>query len=151
MRRHDKQMANKLDIETAIREASVCYLGLCDGEVPYVVPLSFGYEPGRIFFHSAGQGRKLDVIRRNPRVSFAFAVDVAPVPGDVSCAWTMRYRSVVGEGHAVIVTEAKEKTHALDLIMAQYGGGAGGYDPRRLSAITVVRVDIETMTGKHSG
>ena len=151
LRRHDKQIEAMPDIEAVIREATVCYLGLCDGEAPYVVPLSFGYESGRIFFHSAGQGRKLDVIRRNPRVGFAFAVDVAPVAGDDPCAWTMRYRSVAGQGHAVIVTDAVEKAHALDLIMAQYGGAAGGYDPQRLSAITVIRVDVDTLTGKRSG
>ena len=139
------------DIEAVIREATVCYLGLCDGAAPYVVPLSFGYESGRIFFHSAGQGRKLDVIRRNPRVGFAFAVDVAPVAGDDPCTWTMRYRSVAGQGQAVLVTDAVEKAHALDLIMAQHGGAAGGYDPQRLSAITVIRVDVDTLTGKRSG
>lgn len=151
MRRKDKQMVAMPDIEAVIRAAPVCYLGLCDGAGPYVVPLSFGYESGRIYFHSAGQGRKLDLIRRNPRVGFAFAVDVAPVAGNDPCAWTMRYRSAAGQGLAVIVVDATEKAHALDLITARYGAAAGGYDPRRLAATTVIRVDIVTLTGKRSG
>lgn len=151
MRRHDKQMADMPDMEAVIRQATVCYLGLCDGAAPYVVPLSFGYESGRIFFHSAGQGRKLEVIRRNPRVGFAFAVDAAPVAGDGPCAWTMRYRSVLGQGRAAMVADAAEKARALDLIMAHYGGAPGGYEPGRVAAIAVIRVDIEAMTGKRSG
>ncbi|HDI60328.1 MAG TPA: pyridoxamine 5'-phosphate oxidase family protein [Desulfobacteraceae bacterium] len=151
MRRKDKQMDEMGQIEAVIRAASVCYLGLCDGAAPYVVPLSFGYEPGRIYFHSGGRGRKLDVIRRNPRVAFALAVDVEPVAGDDPCAWTMCYRSVAGHGRAVIVADAAEKTHAFDLIMAQYGAVPGDYDPQRLAATTVIRVDVDAMTGKRSG
>jgi len=62
----------------------------------------------------------------------------------------MRYRSVAGRGKAVIVDDAQEKSAALDLIMAHYEGPTGGYDPRRLAAICVIRVDIGSMTGKRS-
>jgi uncharacterized protein len=151
MRRKDKQINEMEQIEAVIREAAVCYLGLWDGTTPYVVPLSFGYEPGRIYFHSADQGRKLDLIRRNPRVGFALAAGVAPATGDSPCTWTMRYRSVAGQGHAVIVSDAVEKARAFDLIMAQYGAAAEGYDPQRLAATTVIRVDVDAMTGKRSG
>jgi hypothetical protein len=49
------------------------------------------------------------------------------------------------------VVDATEKAHALDLITARYGAAAGGYDPRRLAATTVIRVDIATLTGKRYG
>jgi nitroimidazol reductase NimA-like FMN-containing flavoprotein (pyridoxamine 5'-phosphate oxidase superfamily) len=113
--------------------------------------MNFAYADKKLYFHSAREGRKLDLIRHNPRVGFALAIETAvAVTGDGPCGWTMRYRSVVGRGRAVIVEDGLEKIGALDLIMAHYGGPTDGYDPRRVAAIAVIRVDIETMAGKRS-
>jgi nitroimidazol reductase NimA-like FMN-containing flavoprotein (pyridoxamine 5'-phosphate oxidase superfamily) len=151
VRRKEKQIQDQADVEKVIRAATVCFLALCDGLEPYVIPLSFGYADGRLYFHSAGEGRKIELIRRHPLVGFALAVDVAVAAGDRACDWTMRYRSVVGRGRAVILDDAPEKIRGLDLIMAHYGGAGGDYDARRLAATRVIRLDIQAMTGKRSG
>ncbi len=151
MRRKDKQISDLSEIEGIIRKATVCFLALCDDAEPYVVPLNFGYADGRLYFHSARQGRKLDVIRRNDRVAFALASETAVVGADSPCGWTARYRSVAGRGRAAVVEDPLEIEAALDLIMAHYGGSRGGYDPPHLARICVIRVDIEEMTGKRSG
>lgn len=41
-----------------------------DDDYPYAVPLSFAYEDGRLYFHVAKSGHKLDALRRNPKASF---------------------------------------------------------------------------------
>ena len=74
------------------------------------------------------------------------------VRGDSACDWGARYRSVIGAGRARFLEDRKEKEEALDIIMRKYSGaGEYAYSPAKVDAITVIRVDIETMCGKKSG
>lgn len=75
MRRKDREIVDRESMESVIRRASVCHLGMCEGESPYIVPLCFGYYDGVLYFHSAREGRKLDALRRNGRVCFEISVD----------------------------------------------------------------------------
>ncbi|MGD2173935.1 MAG: pyridoxamine 5'-phosphate oxidase family protein [Candidatus Brocadiaceae bacterium] len=138
-------------IEKVIRSAPVCRLGLADGTQPYVVPLCFGYEEETLYFHSAPRGRKLDIIRRNNSVCLQFDADVELVRRSEACKWGVRYRSVIAFGKAVVVEDTDEKIHALDLIMHHYSGREWEFSPEVVRRTTVVRVDIEHMTGKSAG
>ncbi len=57
-------------MEQILREEEVGYLGVADEGQPYVVPLNYAYAAGKILFHCAFTGQKLDAIRRNPQVCF---------------------------------------------------------------------------------
>jgi len=151
VRRKEKQIDDPAEIQRVLQAATVCFLALYDDDAPYVVPLSFAYTDGRLYFHSAREGRKITLIRSHPRVGFAVGIETGLVPGAGACDWGMHYRSVIGRGRAVIVEDDPEKVRALDLIMAHYGGPAGGYDPRRVAATCVIRLEIEAMSGKRSG
>ena len=151
MRRKDKEIADPEQIEEVIRQATVCFLALCDGIQPYVVPLSFGHARGRLYFHAAAEGRKIDLIRRHPRVGFALEAGHAVIRSERPCDWSLRYRSVIGEGHAVILDDPVEKRFALERILTHYGGMAHGIDDGSLGGTCVIRVDIAQMTGKRSG
>ncbi len=59
MRRKEKEIADKSEIESIIRKSLVCRLGIVDAGLPYIVPLCFGYDNGALFFHSAKEGRKI--------------------------------------------------------------------------------------------
>ena len=63
-------------------------------------------------------------------------------------AFRMRYRSVIGWGHAFLIEEEEEKTRALDVLMRQHGGPEGPYSENALHRVTLVRIDIDSMTGK---
>ena len=65
MRRKDREISDLGEIESIIQRADICRLAFCDRGKPYVVPLCFGYRRGAIYFHSAREGRKLDMIRNN--------------------------------------------------------------------------------------
>jgi uncharacterized protein len=67
MRRTDKAMTSQEEIEAFFGEAMVCRIGLCNKDEPYVVPVCFGYEHGRISIHSPTERKKVDMIRKNPR------------------------------------------------------------------------------------
>ena len=149
MRRKDREIVDIEQIEEVIRQSTVCFLALCDEVQPYVIPLSFGYERRVLYFHSAPEGRKLDLIRRNPRVGFAIATDHEIIRAAKPCNWGLRYRSVTGQGLAEIVHDSSEKRFALDRIMAHYAAPDGDYE--QMADTCVIRVTITQMTGKRSG
>ncbi len=152
MRRKDKQITDDATLEVILRKADVCRVAMCDGDEPYLVPVNFGYRDRALFIHSAREGRKIEILSRNNRVSFEAETDVEIVRGDSACDWGARYRSVIGAGRARFLEDRKEKEEALDIIMRKYSGaGEYAYSPAKVDAITVIRVDIETMCGKKSG
>ena len=60
MKRQDKEIQNRQLIDEIISQALVCRLGLCRDNQPYVVPLNFGYDGQRLYFHSAQKGMKIE-------------------------------------------------------------------------------------------
>jgi nitroimidazol reductase NimA-like FMN-containing flavoprotein (pyridoxamine 5'-phosphate oxidase superfamily) len=138
-------------MEEIIRKSTVCRLALCDEGMPYIVPMCFGYQNDRLYFHTAPAGRKVDIIRKNSRVCFSFDADLELVKADRACGWGLKYRSVTGFGEAEIITDPGEKRDALDIIMGQYSRGAFQYGERETGGMVIIRVRIDRMTGKVSG
>jgi nitroimidazol reductase NimA-like FMN-containing flavoprotein (pyridoxamine 5'-phosphate oxidase superfamily) len=138
------------EIESIIREAKVCRLGLSDGNQPYVVPLSFGYRENALYFHTGKKGRKIEILQKNSNVCFEMEGDLKIVPAEDPCKWNMRYKSVIGFGQAVLLEDSKEKKHALDVIVTHYGGTPAAYDENRLEGLAVIKVEIDSMKGKAS-
>ena len=150
MRRKEKEITNKSEIESIIRNSLVCRLGIADNGTPYIVPLCFGYKDNCLYFHSAREGRKIEILKRNSKVCFEFDVNLKVQSGKAACDWGMQYRSVIGYGRASFVEDPEEKRMALDAIMAQYADGAFEYSEKALGKVLVIKVEIETMTGKKS-
>ena len=119
---------------------------------PMVKPLNFAYHEGRIYFHCALAGEKLDDIRRDNRVCFEADLPVAYVKGtrENPCRAEYLYRSVIARGRAVVVPEREERLLALDLLMSKYQpeGGYGAYPEEELALTCIVRIDIEDLSGK---
>lgn len=151
MRRKDKAIVELAEIEQILRKAFVCRLGLTDGHRPYIVPLSFGFKNNTLYFHSAPEGKKIEMLRKNSKVCFEFDVDHEVVADEEACKWGMKYRSVIGFGKASIVEDIQEKKEGLNAIMEHYGGRTYEYPEAAISNILVIKVEIESMTGKKSG
>ena len=151
MRRTAQEIKNKEMIEQVIANALVCRLGLSKDDHPYVVPISFGYDGARIYFHTAPEGMKLDYIAANPQVSFEFEdqVKMLPHPTDAS-KWSVSYYSVIGFGRVEEILNREEKVKAVDHIMAHYSDQAWSLDEAQLGKARVWGITIETMTGKKS-
>jgi len=141
----------KENIEAIIRKASVCRLGMLDGDTPYIVPLCFGYRDNTLYFHGSIKSRKAELIQKHPKVCFEFDILAEPVPAPDPCSWDMRYQSVVGFGNASVVESTEEKRRALEIIATQYAKGSPSFSEPKLKATAVIKVAIETMTGKQSG
>lgn len=151
MRRKEKQMSEESAVSEVVRRAQVCRLAMSDGLQPYVVPLCFGFADRTLYLHAATEGRKLDIIKKNNRVCFEFDVDTELVRNTEPCSWTMRYKSVIGFGEAVLVEGAEEKRAALQVIMNQYSNDTFAFPDQSLGRIAVIKVAVHSMSGKQSG
>ena len=126
MTRRERQVTDPEKILEILQRSKVVHLGLCDGNQPYVVPMNYGYEmqEGRLtlYLHGAPQGRKYDVMARQPRVSFTMECDLQPFTGKVACMYGLSYSCLMGEGTASFVEDPAEKCRALSLIMKAQTG-----------------------------
>ena len=150
MRRKDKQINDIAAIEDILSRATVCRLGLCDGGRPYVVPLCFGYKENALYFHCAMEGKKLEILRKNENVCFEVDIERELIKGEAACEWGMKYKSVIGFGKAVFVEDAESKRKALDIIMQNYSEGVFEYSEEAIKKTVVIKIEIESMTGKQS-
>jgi nitroimidazol reductase NimA-like FMN-containing flavoprotein (pyridoxamine 5'-phosphate oxidase superfamily) len=152
MRRRDREIQDRAEIDQIIDAAMVCRLGMCQGGVPYVVPISFGYDGRCIYFHGAAEGTKVDLLIANPRVCVEFEGEVRLRADERSaCGWSISYRSVIGYGLAAEITDPDAKRHALNQIMKHYAGRDDWtFDPGQLARTRTWCITIETVTGKHS-
>jgi nitroimidazol reductase NimA-like FMN-containing flavoprotein (pyridoxamine 5'-phosphate oxidase superfamily) len=115
-----------------------------------VVPLCFGYEDNALYFHCAGQGRKLDILRKNNNVCVEVDIDQEVIKADEACDCGMKYKSVIGFGKAVFIEDIESKRKALDVIMQQYSEKSFEYPEEAINNTVVIKVEIESMTGKQS-
>jgi len=150
MRRKEKEITSQEEIETIIRRATVCRLAMIDGNEPYIVPLNFGYADNHLYFHSAPEGRKIDILRRNSRICFEFDIDHQLVTGAKACKWGFHFQSVIGTGEAFFIDNLEAKKNALDVIMRQYTDKTLAYNEQVLKKTVVIGVAIETISGKRS-
>ena len=148
MRRKDKMKT----YEEAVQILGECTNGVLsvtgDDGYPYGVPVSYIYHDGKIYFHCAGEGHKLDAIKADSRVSFTVvgADEIAPEK------FTTMYKSVIAFGKASIIDTDEEKMAALNLIREKYSGNfpkeGAAYIEKFWDKTTVVVIEIEHMTGK---
>ena len=78
-------------------------------------------------------------------------MDVELVKTGNPCEWTTKYYSVIGQGKAFFLEDGEEKQKALDIILAHYSDDQYEYDEKAINNIAVIKVEIESMTGKKSG
>ncbi len=151
MRRKDKEITDRDVIDSIINESLFCRLALSEEDRPYIVPLSFGYDGTALYFHGAAAGKKIDILRKNSNVCFEFDNDGEPIQSDKGCDWSVRYKSVIGYGKAQLLEDMDSKLRALDIIMKHYSEKSFAYPEKTVEKTAVIRVDIETVTGKMSG
>lgn len=151
MRRSDREITDRNEILQVMERCDVCRLALNDGEYPYILPLNFGMEQAGeqiiLYFHGATEGKKLDLIARDPRASFEMDCGHILHYDKERGYCTMGYQSVIGHGRLELVPDA-EKARALGLLMAHYHGGAAPFSPAAIPRTTVLRLRVEEISGK---
>lgn len=146
MRRSDRQVLNWDRMLSILDSCDCCRLGLLDGDEVYIVPLNFGYEAQegclKIFFHCAKEGRKLDIIRRNGKVSFEMDTAHNLVKGDSPCSYSFLFQSIIGTGRAFIVDVLEEKLYALGRILSHYGASCDSFAKSRIDSVEIIKVEV---------
>jgi uncharacterized protein len=151
MRRHDREITDRSEMEALLNEAKVCRLGCDDNGMPYIVPVSFGYREGVIYIHSAHEGRKITLLKKNPACCIEVDECMGVLPDKKPCKWEMHYRSVICTGRAHFITDPEEKQDGLNCIMHHYGAEPHPFSEKELLSVCVIRIDIAEMTGKKYG
>jgi len=120
-----------------------------DDGYPYAVPLSYAMHGGRICFHCASEGHKIDAIRANEKVSFC-VIDRDDV---ISEKYTTAYRSVIAFGKAAILESPAEKRSVLMTLAEKYSGDQpqSRHDAEiaeSFANVCIVAIEIDHLTGK---
>lgn len=150
MRRFNQQMTQE-ECAAILKEGASGVLAVAGDEgYPYAVPLSYVYEDGKLYFHSAVTGHKVDAVRRDARASFCVIAEDRVVPAE----FTTYYRSVIAFGRARVLTDDAEKRRAISVLAAKY---APDLAVERMDAIEkafprfcMIELSIEHMTGKEA-
>ena len=121
-----------------------------DDDYPYALPLNYAYADGKIYFHSAKIGHKLDAIRRNDKASFC-VVDRHDV---IAEEFTTYFTSAIAFGRMKLIEDNAdpEKLRGLELLADKYSSTASperrAVELARLSAVVIPVMTIEHLTGK---
>ena len=153
MTKRERQVTDENQIRHILDTAKVLHLGLAVNDEPYVVPMNYGYtmEEGKLvlYMHSALRGKKLDMMRANPKVFFEMDCDLVPFEGEKPCQYGLVYSSVMGRGTARIVEDVEEKIEAMKLLMKTQTQKDFEFNDRLVSIVAVIRIDVEEYTAKH--
>ena len=162
MRRKDREVKDFDEIIDILSRCKVLHLALISDGKPYSVPVNFGSivseENGEkklsVYFHGAGEGKKLNAIRQNPAVSFCAETGTEVSGGEDACDWTCYYESVIGFGTASILEDKTKRTQGLDALMLRNGYKLPAgvkvivYNAMYLAKTSVVKIEVSEITGK---
>jgi hypothetical protein len=151
MSQNDEEVLEREKIERIIKGSEICRLGLAKDNHPYVVPVSFGYDGERIFFHTGQEGKKIEYLQANNQVCFEFEGKIQLVPDEKSpCNWTFSFQSVIGYGKVFELVDRDERVAGLQQIVKQYSDRSWDIDAERAESARVWKIEIESITGKQS-
>ena len=148
MRRKRQQLPQEECIEILDKNTSGVLAVSGDDGYPYAVPLSYVYRDGKIYFHCAKTGHKLDAIRNNPKASFCIIAADEVIPE----RFTTHFKSVIAFGTSRIM-EGDEMRPAIELLAEKYSPNVEGRDAeidREYGALAMIEFTIEHMTGKEA-
>jgi len=152
LRRRDKEITDRGELDRILHSGSVLHLAMAREGEPYLVPLSYGYDGARLYFHCAMEGLKLDFLAANPSVCFTVVEDPRLVEHErLACSFSAAYASVLGRGRAVELGDDGPRRSALNEIMRHYTGrGDWDFGAAVFSRTRLFAVEIESLTGKRS-
>ena len=151
MRRFDKEIINRHEIDEIIHACQVCHVAFAVDNEPYVVPLSFGYDNEAIYLHTAHSGKKIVCLEANNKVCFELEHNVQLQTDQTSvCKCTILFESIIGYGTVSEVTDPVEKERGLRLIVMHYLGENRELKSLAHANVRVWRIAIDSISGKRS-
>ncbi len=153
MRRNDRAVTDIHEIKDILESCKTCHLAMIDGDRPYVVPLSYGYDVAEqaltLYFHCAMEGRKIDILHKNNQVCFEMCIEGEPIfASEAPCDSGYYYSSVIGDGEAVFITDVEEKCDALSALMKRQAGIDVTFTQKQAEDVCVFKVVSNDFIGK---
>ena len=153
MRRKDREVTDSMRIVDIISRCTCCRIDFYDDGEAYIVPLNFGCQVKDntyiFYFHGAKEGRKIDLIQKNPNVGFEMDTNYALNEADIACGYSARFQSIIGNGTMSIVSEPDEKKLGLSLLMEHNAGKREwSFDKQMINAVTVFKLEVTKISCK---
>ena len=153
MRRKDREIIDDNRIAEVISKCHCCRLAFCDNDAPYIVPLNFGYEQNGkqfvFYFHSAAEGRKIELIKKGKPVGFELDTNYMLNEAEMPCGYSARFESVIGTGNVLLITDNKDKEYALSQIMFHNTGKKEWEFPEKmLNTVAVFKLVVKELSCK---
>jgi nitroimidazol reductase NimA-like FMN-containing flavoprotein (pyridoxamine 5'-phosphate oxidase superfamily) len=150
MRRKRQQLSEDESISILKKATSGTLALIGDGGYPYAVPISYVYADGRLYFHSALTGHKVDAIRACDKASFCVIDQDCVQPKE----YTTYFRSVIAFGRVHIIEDESEKLEMARILGNRYNPNDEEDLQKELqhgfSRMLMIRFDIEHLTGKEA-
>lgn len=152
LRRPDKKLDDPEQIEQILAEARIMTVACCLKNEPYLFTVDFAWDPQarELWFHCATEGRKMNILRANPRVCATVVEDQGYIHGECDHA----FRSVILEGKAHEVSDLSEKRRGLELLARKHEANPEAVLARfagtdeSVRKVGVVRIVVESISGK---
>lgn len=154
MRRKDREVTDLNKIQDIIKNNQCCRLGFIDQNKVYIVPLNYGYlyENNKhiFYFHSAKEGKKIDLIKQNNQVGFEIDNNHQLVEGNTPCQYSMKYQSIIGHGIIELIEDNEEKKLGLQLIMKNVAHQEVLFNDQMVNGVAVMKLTVETLSCKEN-
>ena len=156
MRRKDRAVTDTERIKEILDNCKTCHLAMVDGETPYVIPLSYAYTINEaeaptltLFFHSAKEGRKIDILRKSSSICFEMCTEGSPIfAEETPCNSGYYFSSVHGFGTVQFVEDLEEKCAALTHLMKHQANRDIVFTTAQADTVCIFKVSTTDFTAK---
>lgn len=151
MRRKNQLLDEAKALEILKNGTSGVLALLGDEDYPYAVPLSYVYSDGKIYFHGAKSGHKIDAINKHSKASFCVIEQDNIIPEE----YTTYFRSVIAFGKIKIMDDEKQMRSAIELLAKKYHptdtkSNRDNAIDREWKPLCMIELEIEHLTGKEA-
>ncbi len=153
LRRKDREVVDHDKIMNVIKNCHCCRLGFYDCGDVYIVPLNFGVvgdiDSLTLYFHGAFEGRKAELIKKNPSVGFEMDRGYELQTANVPCGYSAKFESIIGTGKVSVVEDFAEKVEGLTSIMKQATGKSDWeFNEKMVNGVCVFKLEVESLSCK---
>ena len=155
LRRDDRAIKDMDVIKDIISKCQVVRVAMCQDNTPYVVPLNYGYEFNSneliLYCHCANEGKKLDILDKNPNVFIEIDSDHNLIDADTPCTHGFEYFSIMSSGQVEFVHNLYDKIHGLNKIMERYTSKDNNdFKDKILNKIRLMKITCNNLSAKRS-
>ncbi len=152
MRRNELEVTDIGEICEILDKCKTCHVAMWDGEEEYIVPLNYGYtlEDGvlTLYFHSAKEGRKMDIWNRRREVCFAVSHEGEMFTSPSPCGYGYCYSSVIGWGKVDFIEDATDKCSAMSVLFRHQTGTQVDFTVEQVKSVCVYKITCTRFTAK---